>query len=79
MASVKKFGHWEPLTVINRRVLCRCRCGAVHEVALSALEDGSSTSCGCMPFTKEQKRDIFNQEKLRRAEKIFTNWKVKVR
>lgn len=75
MASVKKFGHWEALTIANRRALCRCRCGAIREVAISALTDGSSTSCGCMPFTKKQKRNIFDQEKLRRTEKILTNWK----
>lgn len=72
----KKFGHWQILSVAHRRAVCRCRCGEVREVATSALQDGSSTSCGCAAFSKQQKRTIFDQEKLRRAEKISTNWKL---
>ena len=75
MTSLKKFGHWELLSVANKRALCRCRCGSVHAVSLDALEDGSTSSCGCRPFTTQQKRNVFDQEKLRRATKIFTNWK----
>jgi hypothetical protein len=75
MTSLKKFGHWELLSVANKRALCRCRCGSVHEVSLDALEDGSTSSCGCRPFTTQQKRNVFDQEKLRRATKIFTKWK----
>jgi hypothetical protein len=42
-----QIGNWRILRVVHRRALCQCRCGAVHEVAVGALEDRSSTSCGC--------------------------------
>ena len=46
-----QIGHWRVLSIAHRRALCRCRCGAVHEVSVAALEDGSSNSCGCSPPT----------------------------
>jgi hypothetical protein len=42
-----QIGRWRILTVVHRRALARCDCGTVREVAVAALEDGSSTSCGC--------------------------------
>jgi hypothetical protein len=79
MTSRKNFGHWELLAVANRRALCRCRCGSVHAVSLDALESGSTSSCGCMPITTQQKRNISDQQKLRRATEIFTSWKPAAR
>ena len=37
-----KIGDWRVLRVAHRRALCRCRCNQVHEVAVEALENGSS-------------------------------------
>ncbi len=53
-----KVGHWRVLKIVHRRALCRCRCNAVREVAVSALEDGSSLSCGCSALSlKNNTRD----------------------
>jgi hypothetical protein len=38
--------HWRVLSAVPLS-----RCGAVHEVSVAALEDGSSNSCGCSPPT----------------------------
>lgn len=45
-------GHWRVLRLQHRRALCRCRCGTTSEVSLDALQDGTSTSCGCSTFNK---------------------------
>jgi hypothetical protein len=52
-----KVGHWRVLRVVHRRALCRCDCGSVREVAIAALEDKSSLSCGCSALSrpKDQK------------------------
>ena len=47
IAIDSKVGHWQILKIVHRRALCRCDCGSTHEVAVAALEDGSSLSCGC--------------------------------
>jgi hypothetical protein len=42
------FGNWEVLSVEDRRATCRCRCGTVRTLAISALERGEAArSCGC--------------------------------
>ena len=40
-------GCWRVLRIAHKRALCRCKCNSVHEVAIAALEDGTSLSCGC--------------------------------
>ena len=69
-----KFGHWQILSTANRRALCRCKCGEIREVAVAALEDGSSISCGCAPLSNKQRRAIHNEKKLRRAERNLSSW-----
>jgi hypothetical protein len=52
----QQFGAWEVLSLdaTGRRAGCRCRCGTVREVAVAALTDGTSRSCGCARPTAEQ-------------------------
>ena len=51
-----KIGCWRVLRVVHRRALCRCDCGSVREVAIAALEDKSSLSCGCQA-PRDKNRD----------------------
>jgi hypothetical protein len=64
-------GQWRVLRVAYRRALCRCRCGSVHEVAVSALESGASRSCGCAPMSLISRRAFaeFREERQRRQER----------
>jgi hypothetical protein len=52
----QQFGAWEVVGVdaTGRRAGCRCSCGTVRTVAVAALTDGTSRSCGCVPLTVEQ-------------------------
>lgn len=38
----------EDRTVGDRKILCRCDCGAEHRLAIGNLESGGSRSCGCL-------------------------------
>jgi hypothetical protein len=57
IAVDSEVGHWRVLRVTYRRALCRCRCGQVHEVAVAALEDGSSLSCGCSALSRPKNKN----------------------
>jgi hypothetical protein len=48
----KQFGAWTLIKIdaTGKRGLCRCQCGAIHEVAVAALESGVCRSCGCAPL-----------------------------
>jgi len=45
----QKFGAWTVARTdaTGRRIWCICDCGTVRQIALGALEDGSSRGCGC--------------------------------
>jgi hypothetical protein len=60
--------NWEVLSVdpTGKRITCRCRCGAIRVVALTALESGACTSCGCRPLTLAQRSEL-RAEQARRA------------
>jgi hypothetical protein len=66
----QQFGSWEVLGLdaAGRRAGCRCCCGTVREVAVTALVDGTSRSCGCVPLSAEQ-GDVL------RAEAAWRRWK----
>ena len=54
--SGKQFGAW---TVIKtdasgKRATCLCICGAVQLIAVEALADGSSASCGCVALSPKR-------------------------
>jgi hypothetical protein len=68
------FGHWRVLRVAHRRALCRCRCGQVHEVAIAALQDGTSTSCGCSTPPMQKLHDLREERHERERKKIFAHW-----
>ncbi len=52
----KKFGAWTMLgTDVNgKRATCLCICGTVRFIAVEALADGSSISCGCVDLSPER-------------------------
>jgi hypothetical protein len=66
----QQFGSWEVLGLdaTGRRAGCRCRCGTVRQVAVAALTDGTSRSCGCTPLTIAQGNTL-------RAEAYRRCWK----
>ena len=33
-----QIGHWRNLSITHKRALAQCRCGAVHQVSVAALE-----------------------------------------
>ena len=70
-----KIGDWRVVAVTFKRALCRCACGAVHEVSIAALESGASESCGCRPPSWSKNRAINEAFKERRRLKDFSNWK----
>jgi hypothetical protein len=68
-----QYGHW---TVVGadetgKRITCRCRCGAVHVVALDALDDGTSSSCGCRPLSRRQRSNRAAEQKWRQLQFDF--------
>jgi hypothetical protein len=69
------FGHWRVLRITYRRALCRCRCGAVHEVSIAALQDGSSASCGCSPRSLVSVR-VLNEARAERQRNTIFNWRL---
>ena len=52
------FGAWTLIGAEGRRAWARCQCGTVRQMALEALQDGSSLSCGCIntPSTRSGPR-----------------------
>lgn len=52
----QRVGHWLVIVVNDRRATVRCRCGKINEVALDALIDKSSVSCGCSPLSIPKSR-----------------------
>lgn len=52
------YGAWVIIGVEGRAAWARCRCGTVRQLALTALQDGSSQSCGCLnlPGTRRPPR-----------------------
>jgi hypothetical protein len=51
ISAGQRIGHWLVIVVNGRRATVRCRCGQIREVALDALIDKSSVSCGCSPLS----------------------------
>jgi hypothetical protein len=58
------YGHWTVLAAdqTGKRITVRCVCDAVHVVALTALESGTSRSCGCRPLTPQQRDERHAEE-----------------
>ncbi len=53
----QQFAAWSVICCTDptgKRATCQCRCGKVRAVAIAALLDGSSTSCGCAPLSRAQ-------------------------
>jgi hypothetical protein len=68
-------GHWFVLAVNGRRAGCRCRCGVVREVAVSALESGASTSCGCAPPSADQIAEAREAKAEQERRQAMKNWR----
>ena len=54
----QKFGAWTVARTdsTGRRIWCICDCGTVRQIALGALEDGSSRGCGCNAMRRPRAR-----------------------
>lgn len=52
----KELGAWTVMSTdaSGKRAICRCACNAVQWIAVEALADGSSTSCGCTALSRER-------------------------
>jgi hypothetical protein len=52
-AELRRFGNWLVLGLdgVGKRAACMCDCGTIREVAVHALEEGATTSCGCSKST----------------------------
>ena len=64
----RRFGSWTVLGAdpTGKRIVCRCACGRVRQVALAALELGESLSCGCAPLPQDQQGKFRAEAELRR-------------
>jgi len=66
------FGSWtvHALDRTRKRVLCRCACGAVRELGVTALITGQSLACGLCTATPRPKSPPANSfaRDLREAE-----------
>jgi hypothetical protein len=47
IAEPERFGSWTLLKIdaVQKRAVCRCKCGLVREVAVDALRSGIARSC----------------------------------
>jgi hypothetical protein len=52
----KHFAAWTVLSAdgTGKRAGCRCVCGRVQVIAVDALVNGHTTSCGCQRLTADQ-------------------------
>ncbi len=69
--GARTFGSWTVvcLDVTKRRATCQCRCGAIRIVAVEALENGVSTSCGCVAMTRERIQAMKDETAARRRQR----------
>jgi hypothetical protein len=65
----QRISNWEVLSVdpSGKRVTCRCVCGIIRVIGLTALESGACRSCGCSPLSPQQ-RDELRAEQTRRSD-----------
>jgi hypothetical protein len=63
----RRFAAWTSLgaDATCKRIVCRCRCGAVRQVAIEALQSGQSLSCGCSPLSLRQHRALRDEAEQR--------------
>ncbi len=69
--GARTFGSWTVLSTDStaRRATCQCRCGAIRIVATEALENGVSTSCGCVAMTREHIQALKDEAAARRRQR----------
>lgn len=49
------FGHWRIVAVQGRRATAQCHCGAIRQLPIASIADGSApSSCGCAPRTRAE-------------------------
>ena len=72
-----RFGFWTVLGFDSsgKRAVCRCACGRVLQVTVTALERGESLSCGCVPLPQEQQRAFRDEAELRRRRSAL-DWRA---
>jgi hypothetical protein len=68
------FGSWTVVSLDEtaKRAICRCVCGQVLAVGVSALLAGQSVSCGCRPLRRERRSARYAEEaELRRRRRDY--------
>jgi hypothetical protein len=76
----QRFGSWEVLSadVTGKRIACRCSCGQVRVVAVSALESGANTSCGGCTASAPADRRRLNEDPYRQMLLSDFGWFEKI-
>ena len=63
MTPGTKFNHWTIVVIQGRRATAQCRCGAIRQLYVASLLDGSaSSSCGCAPRTASERTALLREE-----------------
>jgi hypothetical protein len=70
-----KVGHWRVAGVNGRAAFCQCRCGVIRNVAVSALMDGTPSSCGCAPPSPEQSDALRAEAEQRQRRRDLKDWR----
>jgi hypothetical protein len=65
----QRLHHWQIVSIDNRRVTARCRCGEIKTIAVESLIEGHCTSCGCStptPAKMQALREGYEDQKRRK-------------
>jgi hypothetical protein len=69
----QQYGEWTIVSITGKRAGCRCRCGAVHALAVDAVTSGSAvTSCGCT-YSREQGAALREEYLKRQRQREWSN------
>lgn len=73
----QRVGHWQVISIdeAGKRATVQCRCREIRVIAIEALQDGTSTSCGCSWPTAEGHRTLSEARREQQRRKIF-NWRL---
>jgi hypothetical protein len=75
IAAGTSFAAWTIVSTdpTGKRATCRCVCGRMQIIAIEALRNGSTTSCGCQPLAPNQLRQ-FRAEAVQRQRQRERDW-----
>lgn len=70
------FGRWSVIsldTEMRWHALCRCQCGTVREVRKASLNNGQSSSCGCVRVEKFVNQNTKHSQ-ANRSDPVYNAW-----